>query len=235
MSKGTPLIILVLAGMLLSCSAASAALSPYDGSMTFQAIQGPSDPEEYSWEVELGPGQYLEQVDDRNAQVYFEGGHTAFGITAALAHDAEGSNVPTTLAVSAPNVITLTVHHRAGNSAAGGASFVYPISGGEGWEGGFHTEFIQGPPDENELREARERVARERTADAASKEACRVPQLRGRTLAASRRSLARSGCRIGRVRRGKATSAKPPRVVDQSPKAGVVLTAGASVRVTLGS
>ena len=64
------------------------------------------------------------------------------------AHDAVGKSVPTTLEVSPPNVVTLTVHHRAGNPAAGGAPFTYPIFEGSGWEGGFSTFEVTVPPSE---------------------------------------------------------------------------------------
>ena len=59
------------------------------------------------------------------AVYYTEDERLAFTINAGLAHDAEGSNVPTSLGVSEGNILTLTVHHRAGNPAASGAPFVY--------------------------------------------------------------------------------------------------------------
>jgi hypothetical protein len=128
--------------------------------MSFPTIHGPSDPEEFSWEVILAEGAYLESVDDQTAEVYYENGHPAFGIDAEPAHDAVGTTVPTSLEVSEGDVITLVVHHRAGNPTAG-APFTYPILEGQGWEGGYFTEIVKGPPDEQELREERERIARE--------------------------------------------------------------------------
>ncbi|HEX5592146.1 MAG TPA: hypothetical protein VFX35_02220 [Solirubrobacterales bacterium] len=82
------------------------------GLMSFQAIQGPEDPEDYCWEVKLGEDQALRQINDREAEVYTTDSeeHHNFSITAVLAHDAEGVSVPTTLAVTEPNLITLTVH-----------------------------------------------------------------------------------------------------------------------------
>jgi hypothetical protein len=132
--------------------------------MGFPMINGPADPEEFSWEVVLDEGQELESIDDQHAQVYYtEGHHPAFGISAVAAHDADGSSVPTSLSVSGGDVITLTVHHRAGDPAKGGAPFDYPIIAGSGWEGGFQTVVVSGPPDEQELREQREeRERRER-------------------------------------------------------------------------
>jgi hypothetical protein len=138
---------------------ATASLPPYDGIMEFPAIHSPFDPEEFSWEVHLGAEQELRQLDDQHAAVFYEDGVEAMQITPELAHDATGASVPTSLAVSEPNVLTLIVHHRAGNPAAGGAPFDYPIIAGAGWEGGIPQPIvIKGPPDEQELREARERA-----------------------------------------------------------------------------
>lgn len=117
--------------------------------MDFATINGPADPEEFSGEVLLEDGQELVAIDDQHAQVYFtEGHHPAFGISVVAAHDADGSNVPTTLSVSEGDVITLTVHHRAGDPLAGGAPFDYPIIAGRGWEGGFQTSIVPMPPSE---------------------------------------------------------------------------------------
>jgi len=154
--------VLALAFVLFGCvTMASAAPPPYTGDMSFPAINGAADPEEYSWEVQLGPEQALEQLDDQHAQVYYEHEHQpAFTITAEPAHDAFGISVPTTLTVSEETIITLTVHHRDGNPAAGGEPFAYPVSAGPGWEPGSAPVVITGPPDEQEIkeREARERI-----------------------------------------------------------------------------
>jgi hypothetical protein len=138
---GLLLVVLAACGGLLgaAASAGAAELSLYDGVLSFQAIQSPSEPEEYSWRVELEEGQELKQIDDQHAEGFFEDGHPAFSIVADPAHDAIGTNVPTTLAVTGPDVVTLTVHHREGNPLAGGAPFDYPVIAGAGWEGGFQT------------------------------------------------------------------------------------------------
>lgn len=212
---------LALVGVVLGPSAPSAiALPVYNGTQMFPVIHGPSDPEEYPWEVDLDSEQGLEQVDDQHVAVGYENGIQAFLITAEPAHDVTGANVPTTLSVSAENVITLTVHHRAGSPATGGAPFVYPISAGEGFEPGPSTVWVILPPGEFPP----------------SSKMCHVPKLLGKRLMASRWWLRETGCRMGQVRRPRdaaATKRDTFRVVGQSPKPGVVLPLGTSVQVTL--
>jgi hypothetical protein len=97
--------------------------------------------------------QYLEQVDEQTAEVYYSDGHPAFGIEAIPAHDADGTTVPTSLAVSGPDVITLRVHFRPDDPAAVGGPFDYPVIAGAGWEGGFSpVEIVLSSPDESELK-----------------------------------------------------------------------------------
>lgn len=121
----------------------------YDGAMTFQSIRTPTGTDEFSWIVNLRPGQYLEKVDDRTVEVIssvFE--RPVFTITAIEAHDAVGSTVPTTLSASG-STITLKVHHKAGNPVANNAPFVYPVIAGSGWEGGIVVHQVVGPPTES--------------------------------------------------------------------------------------
>lgn len=121
---------------------------PYDGGMGFPVIHDPSGPEEFSWEVELSGNQELQQVDERHAEVIYGVSEvTAFDITAEDAHDANGAEVPTTLVVSEGNVITLVVHHRAGNPLTG-EPFVYPVVSGSGFERGSEssTFWVDMPP-----------------------------------------------------------------------------------------
>jgi hypothetical protein len=168
---------------------------PFTGDMRFQAIQGPDGPEEFSWEVSLYEGQALRAIDEQSAEVYYtDPEHHAFSITAELAHDSEGKAVPTTLAITQPNIITLTVHHRDG-PAAGGNPFDYPVLPGEGWEGGFQPVEILGPPDESSLSSVP--APGELPPPPAT---CVVPDLTGRTLRASRKILHQSHCRLGAVR-----------------------------------
>jgi hypothetical protein len=204
-----------------AATASAGSYPPYKGSMAFQAIQGPTDPEDYSWEVRLDDDQALRAIDERSAEVYWTEDETrAFLIEATLAHDAEGTNVPTTLAVSEGNVITLTVHHRAGDPAAGGAPFVYPVVGGAGWEGGFETVIVTMPP-----------VTEQPPQPSAEDEQCVVPGLLGRTLKAARKKLRNAGCKLGPVRGARVKGA---RVVKQYRKPGRELPARSAVGVKLG-
>lgn len=184
--------------------------------MTFQAITDPFGPEEFSWTVSLGDDQELKLIDDQEAGVFYEGGIRAFSLNAEPAHDAEGSDVPTTLAVSEEDVITLTVHHRAGNPLAGGAPFVYPIVGGAGWEGGFQTFIVTMPPGEFP-----------------PPTGCRAPELKGKTLKAAKRLLRTAGCAFGGFRKRNGATAKTGRVVRQSPAAGGQVAESGTVQVTL--
>jgi hypothetical protein len=205
---------------LAPASAIAAEAPPYDGTMSFPAIQGPDGPEEFTWEVQLNEGEDLRQIDERHAGVYFtDDDRLAMLITATAAHAADGATVPTTIVVTQPNLITLTVHHRAGNPAAGGAPFDYPIIQGEGWEGGFQTHTVEMPP------------PTEQVAPVVPPPPCLVPRLAGRSLPASRRILRRSHCKLGPVRGERAKGAK---VVRQFRKPGTSLPAGAEVGVKLG-
>lgn len=224
-----------------SAPAVAAALPEFTGLLTFGSIQAPSDPEEFSWEVTLGKDQSLKSIDSRNAEVVYEDGTTAYTIQAEAASDAVGSTVPTSLSVSDGDVITLIVHHHAGNPAAGGAPFVYPIVAGAGWEGGFRTGIVVGPKDQQELKEEEERIAREKQ-EALEREwarerapsGCLAPKLKGRSLKASKRLLENAECLIGRVRKLKGVTVRTGKVVGQSPKPGTQLAPWARVKVTLG-
>lgn len=202
----------------LSTVAAAEPLPQFDGVMSFPSIQGLEGPEEFSWEVRLDE-QELRQVDDRHAAVYYtESEHPSFTIEAVAAHDSLGTNVPTTLTVTQPNVITLAVLHRDGNPAAGGAPFDYPVIAGEGWEGGIQTHTVQGP-------QPTERAAPPAAPPARS---CEVPRLKGLTLREVRVVLRRSNCTLGEVRGERARSA---RVVRQFPRPRSWLPAGARIDV----
>ncbi len=208
--------LVVVAVLLLVPAGASGAVPLYDGAMTFQSIQGMDGPEEFSWEVTLYDGQYLQQLDETHAGVFYEEGHPAFSIEAVAAHAADGATVPTTLAVTQPNVITLTVHHRDGNPVAGGAAFDYPVIAGSGWEGGFQTHYIEGPSEQEGVPHGQPEPT------------CVVPDLSNRTLRASRAILHRAHCKLGRVR---GERRREVRVVDQFRQVGRVLPAWTAVDV----
>jgi hypothetical protein len=232
------LVCVVLAGQ--APATADPPLPVYDGLLTFPTIKSSADPEQFSWRVELWPGQELRPIDEATAGVYYEDGTVAMVISAELAHDANGAAVPTDISVSEGEVVTLTVHHRAGNPAAAGASFTYPVSVGAGWEGGFSTVIVTGPKDEAELREERKaRQAREErealeAAERAEREPvpiCVVPKLKGGSVNASRLKLRAAGCDLGEIR---GTHSKTAKVVRQYPVPGTARAVGAEVAVKLG-
>jgi hypothetical protein len=191
-----------------------------DGGEVFGQINGPEDPEDYCFEVQLGEEQELRQIDDRHVGAFYNTGQQGFVISAEEASDAVGANVPTTLALTGPNVVTLTVHHREGNPLASGASFDYPVVAGPGWEGGFHTSEVQMSPPELPP-----------PAAAASEPACTVPDLNHKSLKGARRVLRSAGCALGPVHGDRRRGAK---IVRQYRPIGKVLPAGTEVGVRLG-
>jgi hypothetical protein len=218
-------LVVALSYVALPSAATAQPCPPFGGAMSFPEIHGPADPEEYCWEVDLSEGQYLQQVSATEAEVFFESGHEAYAIKAMEAHDAIGTTVPTTLAVTDPNLITLSVHHRAGNPDVGEATFDYPILAGSGWEGGFISVQIQGPLDEAELKPKPAPPAQE-----APIPNCEVPVLQGRTLKAARRVLSLAGCQLGPIRGQRHRGA---RIVKQYRPAFMTLPAGTAVGVRL--
>jgi PASTA domain len=192
-----------------------------EGGFSFGEITGPEAPEKYPFRVSLGEEQFLEQVSPTEV-VAFYGGHVpAFSLVAEKAHDADGSNVPTTLEETGLEVVTLVVHHRAGNPAAGGAPFDYPVVGGSGWEGGFRTITVpmvnpQGEPVES------------------APVGCTVPSLRGLGRRAAAAKLRAANCGLGKVRLAHGATAGKGKVVKQFRTAGTELSPGASVAIKLG-
>jgi chitodextrinase len=63
--------------------------------------------------------------------------------------------------------------------------------------------------------------------------ACTVPRLRGLSLVAAKRLLAKRGCSLGRVSRVRSRRVARGRVVAQRPAPGIRLARGARVRVVL--
>lgn len=222
-------VIAALLCLVLPSIAAAQVCPPFDGGMSFPNIHGSEDPEDYCWEVVLYEGQELRQMSETEAAVFYESGHEAFRIIAEHAHDAIGTDVPTTLAVTAPDVITLAVHHRDGNPAADGAPFDYPITQGEGWEGGEREPvLIKGPPDEAELKA---RASSPPPVEEVPTPTCEVPVLQGRTVKAARHALLHAGCELGPIRGKHRPGA---RIVKQYRPAYEIVPAGTAVGVKLG-
>jgi hypothetical protein len=234
----------VLAGAAGAASPESSTLPIYDGDLSFPYLHGPTDPDEFSWRLELGPEQEARQVSETEVEVdYARTGHPGFGIEAIDAHAADGANVPTSLLLSEGDVITLIVHDREGNPAAGGAPFAYPILAGQGWEGGFPTStVIKGPPDEKEIAEARAREAEESapptgsatpSAEPTPNPICTVPSLHGLGLQGARARLRAGHCAVGKIRLAHNATKAKGKVVKQFEPAGTQLAAGAPVAVKL--
>lgn len=217
----------LLAGVVPSGATAASCRPLNDGGQVFGQINGPEDPEDYCFEVQLGEEQELRQIDDRHVGAFYNTGQQGFVITAEEAADVEGASVPTTLALTERNVVTLTVHHREGNPLANGAPFHYPVVAGSGWEGGFQSVQIQGPPDEAELKPKPSPPPVEEVPSPT----CEVPVLQGRTLGSARRALIAAGCQLGPVHGHRHRGA---RIVKQYRPAYKTLPAGTEVGVKLG-
>lgn len=219
-------------------ASSAASLPLYEGSSAFPEIVDASGPETYAWEVSLARGQALRQVDERSAEVYYvESGQVAFAIEATKAHDAAGADVPTTLEASQPNVVTLVVHHLSGNPLDEGAPFAYPVAPWTPW-----VVIGQGQIGSAPLLESAEVVERAIEWESPAAQLprmsppplrCRVPSLFGRSLRASRRALRNAHCAVGRVATRKTRTARPGRVVKQTPRPGTTMAHGAGVSVVV--
>jgi hypothetical protein len=200
-----------------------------EGGFSLEVINGPEAPEEHPFLMELGPRQELRQESETEVGV-FSSGELEFSIQAISQHDAEGATVPTTVTVTGPEEITMTVHFRAGNPAAGGAPFVYPILSGSGWEGGWHgyASLITGEP------KPAEATPLAPPTEPAPVPTCKVPALRGDSLRGAKARLRASHCAVGAVHLADGATAAKGKVVKQSRAAGTVLAAGATVAVKVG-
>jgi hypothetical protein len=194
-------------------------------------IPGPTAPEEYpiQW-GDLGSEMDMRQVDDQLIVVeYPKYGVEAYSIEAEPAHDVDGATVPTSIRLSDDEegfVVTLIARHRAGNPAAGGAPFAYPISGGPGWPGGNYTHAF-------ELNEPRPPAAAEPVTPMPTP--CTVPSLHGLPLKAAKAHLRVAHCSLGAVRLAGGAPAGKGKVVKQFRAAGTELGSGAAVAVKLGA
>jgi hypothetical protein len=114
----------------------------------------------------------------------------------------------------------MIVHHRAGNPAAGGAPFVYPIQG-SAQTGGFFTGAVE--------------VADPTPTSGTEPAPCLVPSLHGLSLKAAKARLRAAECHLGAVRLAARATARTGKVVKQFRAAGTQLPAGSRVSVKLGS
>jgi PASTA domain-containing protein len=216
----------------------------FNGLANFPTIKGPTEPDEFTWQVRLGEDQELLLASETEAWVMYDDGANSFksfAITAEGARDLSGAYVPTTLRVAEGGILTFVVHDREGNVAAGGAPFAYPIVPARSWApSDVHPIEVVGPPDEMEI-EA-ERIAAQRAKEAQQAEApgttpapaCRVPSVHGLRLAAAKAKLRADHCAIGQVRLAHGATTGKSKVVKQFKPAGTQLTAGTPVAVKLG-
>lgn len=199
-----------------------------EGGLGFGTITGPTAPEEYPLQYEhLSPELEMRQVSDQLIVVeYVKYGVQSGSIKAVPAHDVSGATVPTSIRLSEDEegpVVTLVVTHRAGNPAAGGAPFDYPITEGAGWSGGYRAIGV----------EMNEPHAPAPPASPATPTPCVVPALHGLSLKAAKARLRAAHCAIGQVRLAAGATAGKGKVVKQFHPAGTRLAAGASVAVKL--
>jgi hypothetical protein len=198
----------------------------------FPDIRGPEAPEEYPVRLDnLSPELGVRQVSDQEVVVeYVKSSVTAFSINAVPASAADGATVPTTLALTEDEdgpIVTLVVHYRAGNPAAGGAPFVFPIITGEGWEGGFRTTSVG-------LSEPKPPSATPPAQSSPPPPSCTVPSLHGFGLRAAKARLRGADCGFGKVRLAPGATKGKGKVVKQFRTAGAQLPAGAPVAIKLG-
>jgi hypothetical protein len=200
-----------------------------EGGLSFPEIKGPEAPEEYPLRLSLGSEQAARQVSDQEVIVeYPKYGLTAFSLHAEPAHDAEGATVPTAIKLTEDEegpILTLIIHYRAGNPAAGGAPFVYPILGGTGWEGGYHSYSF-------EMNEPLPPVSS--PPPPAPVPTCTVPPLGRLTLRAAKARLRGADCGVGKVRLAPGATQGKGKVVKQFGTVGAQLPAGAPITIKLG-
>jgi hypothetical protein len=226
-------------GILVTSAAAeegdSAPLRSFsEDGFVFPAITGPEAPEHYPFSVSLGEEQYLRQLSSTEAEVYDPGHEPATSIVAPQAHDAEGADVPTTLEVTGPEIVTLTVDFRAGNPLAGGAPFDYPVVAGTGWEGGFHTTVVPMVNPNGEAGSAPPYVYPPFEPNFTPAD-CRVPKLVGLGRRAVAKKLAAAHCTLGEVWHAHGVTAAEGKVVKQFRATGSELTAGTPVAIKIGA
>jgi hypothetical protein len=199
------------------------------GGLRIPDILGPEAPEEYPVQYKnVVEGVRFSQIDEQTILVEYLGKNSPDSTIKALpAYANDGAVVPTAIRLSEDAegpIITMIVRHRAGNPAAGGAPFAYPITGGpETSKGGFFAGAV-------ETTEAP--ATPEPTAPVT---ACKVPALRGLTVKAAKARLRAAHCALGPVHVPAGVTEAKGKVVKQFRPAGTKLAAGAKVAVKLGA
>jgi hypothetical protein len=196
------------------------------GGLRIPDIFGPEAPEEYPVQYShLLNGVKFSQVDEQTIAVEYLGRSQPDATIKALpAYANDGAVVPTSIRLSEDEegpIVTMIVRHRAGNPAAGGAPFLYPITGGPESKGGFFVGAV----------ETTESAVEPTATPAAS---CKVPALHGLSVKAARARLRGAHCSLGQVHAPDGVTAAKGVVVKQFRGAGTKLAAGAPVAVKLG-
>ena len=62
---------------------------------------------------------------------------------------------------------------------------------------------------------------------------CTVQDVKGKTLPAAKRTIARANCRVGQIRRAYSKRVKKGRVISQKPTPGTVLPGGGKVNLVV--
>jgi hypothetical protein len=206
----------------------------------FQPIMSASSPEEYSWRINLRPGETLARLNDSDVTIRDEIGTVRADIVVVPAHDANGGFVPVTLRVDPENVLTEVVHYLPGDPLSGGASFTYPVTAGESFTTGAVSVSDLLPPG---TLAAVDRAGTEANPpavispfepDVTPAPRCQVPKLAGLSRRAAVAKLRISHCTLGKVHLAAGATAGKGKVVKQFHAAGTELAAGAPVAVKLG-
>lgn len=207
---------------------------PVFNANSYPTIESASDPETYSWRVELEPGETLTLASEREAVVKRPEGNDE-EIWAPMAHDAGGELVRTTLVVSEGDVLTLTVHHHE-------AGYDYPITVQAPWLLIRNVTVVPAPFPIGEIEFTENRIREANPAAAippfepnfTPEPGCRVPKLTGLSRSAVVAKLRAAHCTLGKVRLADGATVGKGRVVKQFHAAATALAAGAPVAVKLG-
>jgi hypothetical protein len=199
-----------------------------EGGLQIPDIFGKEAPEEYPVQYKnLIQGVHFHQVDEQTIAVEYLGHNSPDATIEALpAYAQDGAVVPTSIRLSEDEegpVVTMIVRHRAGNPAAGGAPFLYPITGGPGSKKGFFVGAVESTEPQ---------PSAEPTTPVSS---CKVPALHGLSVKAAKARLRAAHCSLGQVHVPAGVTAGKGEVVKQFRAAGTKLAAGAPVAVKLGS